>query len=122
MQKDYATKFIGKDVEVEIDRPVNSRHPEHGFVYELNYGFIPGTVAPDGEAVDAYLLAINVPVKFFKGKCIAVIRRENDDDDKVIVIPSGSENIDDEGIMEAVSFQEKFFKTVLVRRDKGAND
>ncbi|MFA5086247.1 MAG: inorganic diphosphatase [Candidatus Paceibacterota bacterium] len=116
MQKDYATKFIGKEVEIEIDRPVNSKHPEHGFVYGVNYGFIPGTIAPDGEAVDAYLLGIDMPVESFKGKCIAVIHREEDDDDKVIIIPSGLENINDDEIMEAVSFQEKFFKAKVVRK------
>ncbi len=49
--KNYAEKFIGKIVTVKVDRPLNSRHPKHGFVYELNYGFIPGTMAPDGEEV-----------------------------------------------------------------------
>ncbi|MDD4531742.1 MAG: inorganic diphosphatase [Candidatus Pacebacteria bacterium] len=122
MQKDYATKFIGKEVEIEIDRPVNSKHPEHGFVYGVNYGFIPETIAPDGEAVDAYLLGIDAPVKSFKGKCIAVVHRENDDDDKVVVVPSRSENISDEEIMEAVRFQENFFKTALIRGDKKVND
>lgn len=115
MQQDYATKFIGEIVEVEIDRPIGSKHPDHGFVYELNYGFIPGTLAPDREAVDAYLFNVDSPVGRFRGRCIAVIRRYEDDDDKVVVVPLEIDNIQDEQIKKMVSFQERFFKIKVIR-------
>lgn len=115
MQQDYATKFIGKIIEIEIDRPIGSKHPDHGFVYDLNYGFIPGTLAPDGEAVDVYLLNVDNPVNSFKGRCIVVIRRREDDDDKVVVVPLGSEDVGDEEIKKMVNFQEKFFDIKVVR-------
>ncbi|MBQ9299025.1 MAG: hypothetical protein IJ214_00790 [Clostridia bacterium] len=37
-------------VHVVIDRPLGSRHPEHpDLVYPVNYGYIPGLPAGDGE-------------------------------------------------------------------------
>jgi hypothetical protein len=43
-----ARKFLGQEVEIIIDKPLNSKHPKHGFLYEVNFGYIPGTKAPDG--------------------------------------------------------------------------
>ncbi len=43
------TDYLGQIVRARMDRPMGSRHPEHGFLYPLNYGYIPGTLAPDGE-------------------------------------------------------------------------
>jgi inorganic pyrophosphatase len=37
--------FIGKIVSIRINRPLGSRHPQHGFFYPLNYGYVPGTQA-----------------------------------------------------------------------------
>jgi inorganic pyrophosphatase len=58
-----ATDLIGKTVVVEIDRPLGSKHPQHDLVYELNYGFVPGLLAPDGEFLDAYILGDAFPLK-----------------------------------------------------------
>jgi inorganic pyrophosphatase len=48
---------------------------------------VPDTKAPDGEEIDAYFLGIDKPVKKAQGKCIAIIHRLNDDDDKLVVVP-----------------------------------
>jgi len=112
--QDYSRSFLGKSVTVEIDRAINSKHPKHGFVYEVNYGFIPETKAPDGEEVDAYVLGIKEPLKIFTGKCVAVIHRTNDDDDKLIVVPEDFLPTDKE-ILETVKFQEQFFESIIVR-------
>lgn len=106
--------FIGTTVTIEIDRPLGSKHPKHGFVYEVNYGFVPGVVAPDGEFLDAYVLGISKPVSHFEGRCIAVIHRLNDDDDKLIVVPAGV-SYTDEQIREQTKFQEQFFQSITVR-------
>jgi inorganic pyrophosphatase len=111
----YATQFIGKEVEIKIDRPLHSKHPKHGFVYELNYGFVPDTNAPDGEEVDAYVIGVNEPVEVYKGKCVAVVHRTNDDDDKLIVIPLSQDDVSDEEIRTATHFQEQFFISEIVR-------
>jgi inorganic pyrophosphatase len=114
--EDYGSAFLGKEVEVQIDRPLHSTHPDHGFVYEVNYGFVLNTKAPDGEEVDAYLLCVNEPVSSYKGKCIAVIHRLNDKDDKLVVVPLDVEEMSDEEIRKATEFQERFFTTVIIRR------
>lgn len=111
----YGTQFIGKEVEIKIDRPLHSKHPKHGFVYELNYGFVPDTNAPDGEEVDAYVIGVNEPLDVYKGKCVAVIHRTNDDDDKLVVIPFSQDNVSDEEIRTATHFQEQFFVSEIIR-------
>ena len=114
--KDLYTQYLGKEVQVAMDRPLGSNHPKHGFKYEVNYGFVPGTLAPDGEEIDAYVLGIDTPLENFSGKCIAVIHRLNDNDDKLVLIPIDVEDISDEEITKLTHFQEKFFKTVIIRK------
>ena len=106
--------FLQKSVRIVIDRPLGSRHPEHGFLYLANYGFVPGTHAPDGEELDAYVLGIFEPLAEFEGRCIAVIHRLDDDDDKLVLAPAGKEYSDDQ-IRALTEFQERFFVSVIVR-------
>jgi len=113
--EDYAKGFLGKTVKIKIDRPIGSKHPKHGFVYEVNYGFVPNTKAPDGEEIDAYLLGVDKPVDEFTGKCMAIIHRKDDDDDKLVIIPENTKEISDEDILRAVNFQEKWFDSVVIR-------
>jgi inorganic pyrophosphatase len=51
-------KIIGTTVKIKIDRALGSKHPKHNFLYLLNYGYIEGIIAPDGEELDAYLLGV----------------------------------------------------------------
>lgn len=111
----FAKPYIGKEVEVIVDRPIGSKHPKHDFVYEVNYGYIHGTKAPDGEELDAYVLGVERPIESFTGKCIAIIHRLNDDDDKLVVVPKSSEDMSDEEIRIATNFQEQFFHSVIIR-------
>jgi inorganic pyrophosphatase len=104
--------FIGKAVRVTIDRPMGSRHPEHGFVYPVNYGYIEGTKSPDGEELDAYALGTFNPLDRFEGECIAVIRRLDDDDDKLVVTPAGR-RLSAEQIRVLTEFQERFFQPTV---------
>ncbi len=109
-----AREFLGKEVSVVIDRPRGSKHPKHGFVYEVNYGYIEGIKAPDGEELDAYYLGTDQPVEKATGIVKAIVHRLENDDDKLIVMP---ENIDfsDEEIEKLVTFQEKWFKHTIIR-------
>ncbi len=107
--------FLGKKVEVIIDRPMSTKHPKHGFIYEVNYGYIPNTKSPDGEELDAYFLGVDKPLEKTEGVCVAIIERTNDDDDKLIVVPEGIE-ISDKEIEKQTEFQEKWFKHKIVRR------
>ena|SRR3989344_4396377 len=107
--------YLNLLVDVIIDRPLNSLHPKHGFRYEANYGFMPNTTAPDGEEIDAYVLGVEKPLEKFHGKCIAVIHRTNDNDDKLVVIPKDIGNISDEEIKRSTYFQEQYFESVIIR-------
>jgi len=106
--------YIGNIVEVKMDRPMGTRHPKHGFIYPVNYGYIPNTISGDGEEIDCYVLGIFEPLEKFKGKCIAVIHRTNDNDDKLIVVPENKEYSDD-AIRALTEFQERFFESIIVR-------
>jgi inorganic pyrophosphatase len=112
-----STEFIGKTVRIKIDRPMGSRHPTHGFLYPLNYGFVLGVLAPDGEELDAYLLGVFEAVAEFEGRCIAVIHRLDDEDDKLVLAPAGRQFSDDQ-ILALTEFQERFFKPVVIRDKK----
>ena len=106
--------YIGKEVEVVMDRPLGSKHPKHGFVYEVNYGYIPGVMAPDGDELDAYVLGVDKPLERFTGDVVAIVHRLDDDDDKLVVVPKGTDISDDE-ILQATHFQEKYFRPTIVR-------
>lgn len=107
-------KYIGNTVKVKIDRPLNSKHPKYGFVYSVNYGFVPNTISEDGEELDCYVLGINKKLESFEGKCIAVIHRTNDNDDKLIIVEEGK-NYTDEEIREFTNFQEQYFESEIIR-------
>ena len=106
--------FLNQIVKIKIDRPLGSKHDKFNLVYKVNYGFIPNTLAPDREELDAYVLGIDKPIKEFTGRCIAIIHRTDDNDDKLIVVPERLE-ISDEEIRAQTNFQEKWFKSVIVR-------
>ena len=103
--------MIGKTVRVVVDRPLGSYHPKHKDIfYSVNYGYIEGIIAPDGEEQDAYVLGVDVPVKEFEGKIIAIIHREDDVEEKWVVAPENSIFTKEE-IIEQVKFQEQYFKS-----------
>ena len=106
--------YIGQVLKIEIDRPFGSKHPKHGFIYSVNYGYVPNTISGDGEELDCYLLGVFEPVSKFEGECIAIIHRTNDDDNKLIVVPKGKKYSDD-AIEALVEFQEKYFEHILIR-------
>ena len=112
---ELAKKYLGKEVNVVIDRPLGSKHPKHDFVYDANYGFIEGVKAPDGEELDAYYLGVQKPIQSANGICIAIAHRKNDDDDKLIVVPKEI-IMSDEQIMSAIHFQEQWFDTEIIRQ------
>lgn len=101
--------MLGKIVKVIIDRPLGSHHPKHkDIIYSVNYGYIPGIMASDGEEQDAYVLGIDIPLAEFIGKIIAIIHRKNDHEDKWIVAPNNL-FLSQEDIINAVHFQEQYF-------------
>lgn len=106
--------FLDKTLEVTIDRPLGSKHPKHGFIYPVNYGYVPNTISGDGEELDCYILGIYEPIEAFKGKCIALIHRLNDNDDKLIIVPKNKSFSNNE-IQVLTEFQEQYFQSEIIR-------
>jgi 8-oxo-dGTP pyrophosphatase MutT (NUDIX family) len=103
--------LLGKTVHVDVDRPIGYRHGD--IVYPVNYGYVPGLIAGDGEEQDAYILGVTVPVSAFDGQVIAIVCRENDTEDKLIVAPEGTV-LHQGQIAEAVGFQEQYFSSYIL--------
>lgn len=59
-------EFLNKKVTVKMDRPMGSKHPKHGFIYPVNYGYIPNTLSGDGEELDAYVLGVFEPLQMMR--------------------------------------------------------
>ena len=108
------SQYIGQKIIIQIDRPLGSKHPDHGFEYIVNYGFIPNTMTEDGEELDAYVLGIAEAIESFTGSVIAMIHRLNDNEDKLVAAPDG-QMFTDEQIRELTMFQEQYFKSVILR-------
>ena len=106
--------MIGKIVTVTVDRPIGSYHPVHkNLYYPINYGYVKGIIAQDGEEQDAYVIGVDVPVKEYTGKVIAVIHRNDDVEEKWVVCPE-DRTFTKEEIEEIVRFQEQFFDSVVI--------
>ena len=100
-------------VKVIVDRPLGSHHPEYKDMgYPINYGYVEGIIAPDGEEQDAYILGVDEPVKEFTGRKVAVIHRIDDCEDKWVIAPEGV-SFTLEEIKEAVFFQEQYFQSEI---------
>ncbi len=106
--------LLGQEVTVVIDRPLGSRHPKHNdMVYPVNYGYVPHVWAADGEEQDAYVLGVHEPLKEFNGTVIAIVWRQNDNEDKLVVAPKDM-TFDKEEIREQVRFQEQYFDSQII--------
>jgi inorganic pyrophosphatase len=106
-------QYLNKTVDIVIDRPIGSKHPEYGFQYPINYGFLPGTNAGDGEEIDAYIIGIEEPLRIFRGRCIAIVHRKDDNEGKLVVAAEGAHFTTGE-VEQAVQFQEQFFKSEVI--------
>ena len=106
--------MIGRIVTVTVDRPLGSLHPRHPDIcYPINYGYIEGILAPDGEEQDAYILGIDCPVKEFTGQIIAIIHRKDDVEDKWVVAPEDM-NFSKNEIERLTHFQEQYFRIQII--------
>ena len=104
-------RYLGKRVHIVVDRPIGYDHK--GLIYPVNYGYLPGVPAGDGEDQDAYILGVDVPLTEFEGKVIGAAVRKDDCEDKLIVAPEGM-TFSREQMANAVAFQEQFFDTTII--------
>ncbi len=115
-------EIIGKEVTVTVDRPLGTFHPKHSDIYySVNYGYIKGIIAPDGEEQDAYILGIDEPVEQFTGVVIAIVNRKNDVEDKWIVVPYGVAFTKEE-IIKMIYFQEKYFLSEIIMKENESRE
>ena len=107
-------EWLGRRVHVVIDRPRGSTHPVHGHEIEVDYGYVPGTLANDGSELDAYLLGADgpAPVAEAHGEVVAIVQRRDDVEDKLVVAASGEWDM--ASIAAAVDFQERWFDTEII--------
>ena len=104
-----------KRVKVIIDRPIHSEHPEHkGLIYELNYGYVEGIIAPDGEEQDCYVMDVDVPINEYEGYVIAIIKRFDDVEKKWVV---SNRDFTVEEIRRKTHFQEQYFTIEVVKME-----
>ena len=109
-----AVDFLGKIIDVVVDRPLGSKHPEYGGIDPLNYGYVPNTISGDGKELDCFIIGVFNPLTKYTGKCIAVIHRLNDNEDKLVIAPEGKDYSND-AIEALVEFQERWFEHELIR-------
>ena len=113
LRKALVNFYLGKTIEIKIDRPIGSAHPKHlDLVYPINYGYIPGVLGGDGEELDVYLLGVSKPIKEYKARVIGVVHRHNDVEDKLVAAPEGTIFTQTE-IAEAVYFQEQYYESEI---------
>ncbi len=109
----YVEYYLGKLVKVKMDRPLGSKHPKHNFIYSLNYGFIPNTTSGDGEEIDVYIIGEFEPLDTYEGYVVAIIKRINDVEDKLVVCKELNK-YNKEQIKALVEFQERFFESTII--------
>ena len=110
MRDKIIREHLGKTVHIIVDRPVGYRHGD--ILYPVNYGYLPGVTAGDGEAQDVYILGVCEPLQEFDGRIIGAVRRKNDVEDKLVAAPEGME-LHQAQIAEAVHFQEQYFDSTI---------
>lgn len=108
------SSFLGKTVDILIDRPVGHTHVTKGITlhYTINYGYLPGVTGGDGEEQDVYVLGVAEPMKAFRGQIIAAICRADDNEDKLVAAPEGM-TFTAEEIREATWFVEQYFDSTV---------
>ena len=107
--------FMGKTVDVIIDRPIGYVHLTKGITlhYTVNYGYLPGINGGDGEEQDVYVLGVDKPLETFSGRIIAAVLRADDNEDKLVAASEGMV-FSKEEIAEAIRFVEKYFDSEVV--------
>lgn len=118
--KQNLNEYLERIVEVKIDRPIGSKHEKYELIYPVNYGFIENTISGDDEEIDCYILGVFEPIKSFRGKCIAIVNRLNDYEDKLIIVPE-NRNFTSKEIEALIEFQERFFEHKIITKEPEFN-
>lgn len=111
-REELIQSLMGSVVDIVIDRPIGYVHFTKGITlhYPVNYGYLPGITGGDGEEQDVYILGISEPLTRFRGRIVGVIRRKDDNEDKLIAAPEGMV-ITREQIQRETFFAEQYFES-----------
>lgn len=113
LRKALVKSYLGKMVDIKIDRPLGSAHPEYpDLIYPVNYGYIPNVLGGDGEELDVYLLGVDSPVEEYSARIAGIVHRRNDTEDKLVAVPERI-SLTKEEIANAVHFQEKYYDSEI---------
>jgi len=113
LRKAMVYSFLGKTVDIEIDRPIGTVHPKHDdIIYPINYGYIPGVLGGDGEDLDVYVLGASEPLNKCSVRIVGIVHRRNDVEDKLVGTVNDIE-LSIEEIASAVHFQEQFYNSYV---------
>lgn len=105
--------MIGQIVKVTVDRPLGSSHPKYPqTIYPINYGYVEGVMAPDGDWQDVYILGVDKPVNEFTGEIIAIVKRKDDNEEKWVVAPKGKMFTKEE-IAKQIHFMEQYYDSEI---------
>ena len=113
-RKAQVKSYLGKIVDIGIDRPIGYVHKKENYslVYNINYGYIPDVLGGDGEELDVYLLGVDTPVDSYTCEIIGIVHRHNDIEDKLVGAPVGVKFTREE-IYDAVKFQEQYYDSEI---------
>ena len=98
--------WLGKSVNMVFDRPSNGER--------VNYGYIEGIYSLDGDEVDCYYLDVLEPLKEAQGRVIAVVKRSDDVEDKLVV---SNKRFRVEEIAELINFNEQYFDSEIIMEE-----
>ena len=105
--------YLGQEVFVIVDRPLGSKHPKWDYFYPINYWYIPDTLAWDWKEIDVHILWEDKPLSEFNGVVIAIVKRKNDNEDKLVVARKWK-RFSVKEIREWTYFQEKYFDIEII--------
>ena len=113
-RKALVKSYLGKVVDIEIDRPIGYVHKKKNYdlVYPINYGYIPGVLGGDDEELDVYLMGLDEPVTAYTCRIVGIVYRRNDVEDKLIAAPVDKRYTAEE-IAAAIHFQEQYYDTYV---------
>lgn len=109
--------ILVRDAKVVIDRPKGSHHPRYrDVVYPLDYGYLDGTTAGDGDGIDVWIGSTGSPT--ITAVICTVDRRQRDTEIKVLL---GCNEHEEEQIL-AFHNQSSHQAGILVQRPMEAGD
>ncbi|MNT24200.1 hypothetical protein D3C72_1596630 [compost metagenome] len=114
LEKATSYELIDQTVRIEIPKSVMKKDKNIGTSFPINFGVIPDVLDGDGKKLECYIVGTENIKNEFTGKCIAVLHKFDNTEDKLIVTQS-DKNFSDNEIREILKFQEKNYLNEIIR-------